>query len=166
MNKQKLIAIVASDENDGIGIHGELPWRLPADLKNFKSITMGHPLIMGRKTFDSLGKPLTGRTNIVISSNICSIQGVKVCATPSAALQEAANSLGGDKAFLIGGGEIYRALWSQVDQVFLTRVETIVNADTFFPGVNLDNWRREECVAYKEDSRHLFSYRFEKWTRI
>ena len=166
MNEQKVIAIVASDENDGIGVKGGLPWRLPADLKNFKAITMGHPLIMGRKTFDSLSKPLPGRTNIVISSKKHPIEGVKVCASPDAALEEAARSIGGEKVFVIGGGEIYSTLWDKINAVFLTRVETIVSADTFFPGINVELWRREECVSYKADSNHEFSYRFEKWLRV
>ena len=163
---QKIIAIVAADESNGIGKDGDLPWRLPNDLKHFKKLTMGHPIVMGRKTYESLSGPLSGRTNIVLSSNIKDNQKILCCKTPQDAITKAFCSVGGEKTFLIGGGQLYTFLWDFVDEIYLTRVETTVNADIYFPGINKKYWNCDSCVRFERDSKHLFSYRFEKWIRV
>lgn len=132
----RLSLIVAASENHVIGIKNRLPWHLPNDLQYFRSRTMGKPIIMGRKTFDSLKRPLPGRTNIVITRNPeWHHEGVKVVHSIEEAIKvaEAITFLdGADEAMIIGGETLYTACLDQVDQIYLTRVEHIVEGDAFF----------------------------------
>lgn len=129
--------IVALAKNRGIGLHGALPWHVPEDLKRFKALTMGHALIMGRKTHESIGKALPGRRNIVVTRGHQTFPGCEVVASLGSALQ-----LVSDDAlpFIIGGAQLYADALPQVTHLFLTRLDQEVNADTFFPELVESEW--------------------------
>lgn len=122
-------AIAAMAANRTIGRDGALPWRLPEDMKFFRSVTTGHPIVMGRKTWESLGRPLPGRRNIVLSRTMAPVEGAEVINSP-----EALEALGleGD-VFVIGGAEIYRLLMPLCQAVYLTVLQSAAEGDTFFP---------------------------------
>jgi len=142
--------VVAIAENGIIGRAGALPWHLPADLKWFKSVTMGKPIIMGRKTYDSIGRPLPGRTNIVITRNAdWRAEGVVVAPSLDAALA-AAEGGGADEAMIIGGAQIYGRAIGEVDRIYLTEVHTKVAGDTWFPHLNHEDW--SEGFRERQDS--------------
>lgn len=128
----EIAIIVAMDLNQGIGLNGDMPWRLSADLKRFKAITMGYPVIMGRRTFESLPKgALPGRTNIVISSNpLFKAENSIVVASPEAAL-EVCHDAG--KVFVIGGGQLYRHFLVVANVLYITKIHHVYPADTHFP---------------------------------
>lgn len=131
--KPRISAIAAIGENRELGKSNQLIWHLPDDLQRLKKITNGHPLIMGRKTHESIGRPLPGRTNIVISQTVSEINGCVVCSSAEAALAHAV-ALDGEEVFIFGGGQIYRALWDQITRLYLTVVHASdTAADTFFP---------------------------------
>lgn len=138
--------VVAASRNGVIGAGGKLPWRLPADLKRFKEITLGHPIIMGRKTFESIGKPLPGRTNIVITRQ----KGFQACgATVAHSLEEALQICEGqEETFVIGGAEIYKEALPQAARIYLTRIDQDFEGDT---RLDLD------LSAWEETSREDFS---------
>jgi len=150
-----LVAAVA--ENGVIGAEGGLPWRLPGDLKRFKALTMGRPLIMGRRTFDSIGRALPGRRNIVITRNPdWRAPGVETAASLQAALSEC----GGDgEAMVIGGAEIFAAAMPLADRIELTRVHARPAGDTYFPELDEADWAevaREDIPAEGERPGHAF----------
>jgi dihydrofolate reductase len=132
--------VVAVSRNGVIGREGGLPWHISSDLKRFKEITMGKPVIMGRKTWDSLPrKPLPGRRNIVITRQPdFAAEGAEVVATPEAALGLCA---GAPEVAVIGGGEVYRLFWPMVDRLYLTEVDLEVEGDTHFPDLDPAQWR-------------------------
>lgn len=133
--------IVAMAENRVIGKDNDLPWRLSGDLKRFKAITMGKPIIMGRKTYDSIGRPLPGRTNIVITRNAdWQAEGCKVAQNLEDAFSLAASE-GAAEAMIIGGAEIYKQALPLVDRLELTLVRARVEGDAFFPEVDSANWK-------------------------
>ena len=156
--------IVATDERGAIGRDGRLPWHLPDDLRRFKALTMGKPIVMGRKTWDSIGRPLPGRHNIVVSRRRdLEIPG----ATMAASLDEALAAAGDvPEICVVGGAEIYRLALPRTDVIHLTRVHTVVDADTFFPALEPTQWAvaaREERSA---DDRNLHSCSFEELRRM
>lgn len=156
----KLSIIVAAAENDVIGRDNQLIWRLPNDLKHFKALTTGHTVIMGRKTYESLGRPLPNRTHIIITRNPDYRQ--EGC-TVVHSLDEAislARAAGETEAFIIGGGEIYRQAWNKADTLYLTRVHTQVEGDTSIPSVAGDHWVEAEVVACKADEKNQYDYSF------
>jgi dihydrofolate reductase len=131
--------IAALAKNRVIGARGTLPWRLPEDLKRFKALTMGHPIIMGRKTFESIGRPLPGRQNIVVTRNAgFAAAGCTVVKSPEAAL---AACDGAEEAFIIGGAELYRAFLDTADRMLLTEIEQAVAGDAYFPEFDSSQWR-------------------------
>ena len=162
--------IVAVSTNNVIGAGGGMPWTLPSDLKNFRRLTMGKPIIMGRKTHESIGRPLDGRTNIVVTRNPdFASDGVIVCASLDDAFEQGhatATSEGVDEICIIGGGEIYRAALDRVNRVYLTRVHRVVEGDTVFPILDPEAWletggdpRRKEAGDSVETSFHVFERR-------
>jgi len=156
--------IVATDERGAIGHEGQLPWRLPEDLKRFKAITLGKPVIMGRKTWDSIGRPLPGRLNIVVTRQ----PGLELAgATVVGSLDEALAAAGdAPEACVIGGAEIYRLALPLADTLHLTRVHATVAADTYFPVLDPQQWvevAREERAA---DERHAHAYAFVELRRV
>lgn len=140
----RLSHIVAAAANGAIGIEGKLPWHLPADFRFFKAKTMGRAMIMGRKTFASIGKPLPGRLSIVVSRDPAyAPEGAVVVSSIDQAIAEAKARAAewGDEAFIIGGGEIYRQTMDLVDTIYLTRVHQDVAGDAFYPEINLARFR-------------------------
>lgn len=138
---QRVTAIVAMDRHGLIGDGNNLPWKLSSDLQRFKRTTMGHMLVMGRKTFDSIGKPLPGRRTIVLSRNRgLSIEGVQVAHDWNSVLECAGNET---HLFVVGGAEIYKLLLPYCDDVLVTRVMTQAKGDVFFPEWDSWNWHCE-----------------------
>lgn len=134
--------IVAYSTNRVIGHDNALPWRLKGDLAHFKRTTMGRPIIMGRNTWESLGRPLPGRTNVVISRNPAfQAQGASVCGSLDAAIEQCTNS---DAVFVIGGAQIYQLALPAVDEIIATEVHTTVAGDAFFPPLPTDQWVETE----------------------
>ena len=162
-----LSLIVAADENNAIGVNNTLPWHLPEDLKFFKRTTLGKPVIMGRKTYESLGKPLPGRTNIVLSrGNMELPEGVVLCRTLETAIAHA-EALNAEEAMVLGGGEIFRQAASLVDRMYITRVHTrIEGADTFFPAVDHTHWTLKFQEEHKADEKNRYDYTFETYERV
>ena len=162
--------IVAMDEQRGIGQAGALPWHLPADLKRFKSLTTGHHLIMGRKTFDSIGRVLPQRTSIIITRNLTYDPGLPP--TPllkiTHSLQQAislAQASGDSEVFIIGGGEIFIQALSLADRIYLTRVETRLPCDTFFPELDPQTWQIVQDIHMPADDRNPYSTTFQVLNR-
>jgi dihydrofolate reductase len=156
----KISLIVAADENNGIGLNGQLPWRLPDDLKRFRQLTLGHHLFMGRKTYESIGKPLPGRTTIVITRQTdYQPEGVFLAHSIEAAFELARNH-GENEVFCCGGGEIYRQMLPVADCVYLTRVLTRLNADVHFPSMGEAEWTVVEKTFHPADEKHVFPFIF------
>jgi dihydrofolate reductase len=159
-----LALIVAASENHVIGKNNQLPWYLPGDLKYFKAITMAKPVIMGRKTFESIGKPLPGRDNIVITRNAdYQADGIKVVASleEAIALAESITLInGGEEIMIIGGAQIYNQALAMADRVYLTRVHRHVEGDAFFPELAADEWQEvaREDITAEEPNPFDFSY--------
>lgn len=138
-----LSLVVAASTNNVIGLKGDMPWGrgLKDDLRRFKALTMGHPILMGRKTWDSIGKPLPGRTSIVISRSALALpEGVLGAASLEQALSLAKAAPGGEEAMLIGGGQLYAAALALVDRLYLTRVLKNFEGDTYFPALDPADW--------------------------
>lgn len=134
-----IAAIAAVSENGVIGREGKLPWHIPADLKHFKKITMGKPIIMGRKTFESIGKPLPGRTNIIVSRTLP--DAAPDLESAIARAKEIAERDGVDEIMIIGGGEIFRQALPVTERVYLTIIEDDIEGDAFFPDLDDRDWR-------------------------
>lgn len=161
--KISMIAAMAADRV--IGENGTLPWRLPADLAHFKAMTMGKPILMGRKTFESLSKPLPGRRNLVVTRDPKWIapHGVEVFRSIDEALQAAAEA---DEVMVIGGGELYKAMLPFADRLYLTRINLEIFGDTHFPEWDDGSWQRVAVVENTPDERNLYHYHFERWDRV
>lgn len=136
----KISIVVAIAQNGAIGIENRLPWRLSSDLKNFKKLTSGHAILMGRKTYESIGKPLPKRRNLIISRDPAyTAEGCEVFQSIEAAI-EAAQAQGETEVFVIGGAQIYRQILPKADKMYLTKVKAEVKGDAFFEIGNLDQW--------------------------
>ena len=161
-----LISLIAAlDRRRGIGKDNQLPWRLPADLKHFRELTTGHHIITGRKTFESIGKPLPGRTTIIITRNQdYSAEGCFITHSLADALT-LARTRGEQEAFIIGGAEIYAQALPQADRLYLTLVEAEVEADAFFPAWNESEWRVTETSEYGANEKNSFRFTFQTWIR-
>lgn len=158
--------LVAMDEKRGIGKDGKLPWRLSSDLKRFRELTMGHHIIVGRKTFESIGKPLPGRRTIVVTRNAeLQPEGCQVAASMEAAI-ETARMNGETEAFVIGGADIYAQALDSADRVYLTQVHAVVDADTFFPELNADQWTENDADHYPADDKNQHAFTFRILERI
>jgi dihydrofolate reductase len=157
--------IVAMSSNGVIGRDGDLPWHLPADLRHFKKTTMGHHLIIGRATWDEVGKPLPGRTMVVVTRNReFSAEGVLVAHSVDEALALVGND---EEPFIGGGAEIYRqALEAGIpDRLYITRVHAHVEGDTIFPPIDLDGWLLADRVDHPADEKNDHPYTFERYDR-
>lgn len=161
--------IVAVAQNRVIGRNNKLPWYLPNDLKYFKQTTMGKPILMGRKTFESIGKPLPGRTNIVITRNQdWQADGVKVVHSLEDAYDLAASIAeidGSDELMIIGGDQIYQSALDQVDRIYLTKVHAEVEGDAFFPEVNWDVWKEVAREDFEAEGPNPYPYSFVVYDR-
>lgn len=151
-------AVVAAAHNNVIGKNNELPWRLPADLRRFKELTLGHAVIMGRKTLESIGRPLPERQNIVVTHDPALVEMVGVLAVASfdAALQAAQ----GDEVFVIGGAQIYREAMPRLDRIYMTEVDADIEGDTFFPELKPGDWREVSRERHTADDRNQYDYAF------
>ncbi|MFN3234477.1 MAG: type 3 dihydrofolate reductase [Gammaproteobacteria bacterium] len=152
-----LNAIVAMSQNRVIGINNQLPWHLPADLAHFKKTTLGHAILMGRKTFDSIGKPLPNRTNIVLSRDqSLSLPGCQVVHSLEQALEQTTdNSL-----FLIGGATLYQQFLPKISRLYLTIIHKEFEGDAFFPELNLNEWQEVHAEHHQADDKNPYDYSF------
>lgn len=166
MSKAELHIIVAIADNGAIGLKGDMPWgrNLPADLRHFKETTMGYPIVMGRKTFESLPKgALPGRQNIIVTRNR---DYSATDATIVHSLEEALEVAEGERLFLIGGGELYR---QGMDLAYVLHITLVHHewhdADTFFPELDIDIWECTSIEEHEADERNLYPYSFTTWRR-
>ncbi|MDE6291493.1 MAG: dihydrofolate reductase [Muribaculaceae bacterium] len=162
-SKKKLAMIAAVGPNLELGSQGDLVWHISADLKNFKNLTMGHPVIMGRKTWESLPKrPLPGRLNIVVSHSLWNLEGSVCVQSPEEALEA---SLEEEMPFVMGGAQIYETFLPMADELYITRVDSMPEKkiDCWFPEYRCE-WKLEEASDWETDPKGV-RYRFEKWVR-
>lgn len=159
-----LSIIVAVADNGVIGSANQLPWRLPDDMKRFKALSMGKPILMGRKTFDSIGKPLPGRLSIVISRQPgLEIPGCRVVSSVDAAIAAAQPA---PEIVIIGGAEIYRQALSRVQTIHLTRVHAVIEGDVMFPKLAEQEWREVAKEYHPADERHAHAFTFSTLERV
>ncbi len=158
LGRCRLSLIVAVAENGTIGRDGALPWHLPDDLRRFKAVTLGHPIIMGRRTYDSIGRPLPGRRSIVLSRDPdYRVDGVEVAGSLDAALRAAADQ---DEVFVIGGAALFDAALPIADRIYLTRVHATVEGDVGFPQLDAKRWRLISDEPHAADAEHRFAFSF------
>jgi len=159
------ISIIVAMANDRvIGLDNQMPWHLSADLKRFKRITMGSPILMGRKTFESIGRPLPGRTNIIVSRNPNYKQeGCLIAHSIDEAIKNGCQMA--DEVFVIGGSELYKAVLGKTKTIYLTFIKKDFKGDTFFPEINPDEWRELERTNVVDDLSAGFDYSFIKLVR-
>ncbi|KAA6330445.1 Dihydrofolate reductase [termite gut metagenome] len=154
----KLSIIVAASENNVIGRDNQLIRHLPNDLKHFKKLTTGNAVIMGRKTYESLGKPLPNRKNIILTRQPnYSVEGCTVVHSEEEALREAASS---NEVFIIGGGELYHSFWHRASTLYLTRIHTSADGDTYIPPIHPDIWIEESREFHWADEKNGYNYSF------
>ncbi len=158
--------VVAAASNNAIGKDGKLPWHLPNDMKHFKNVTWGMPVLMGRKTFESLGKVLAGRKNIVITHQ----PGWKADGTITVKnIDDAlfvAKETDAKEIMVIGGGEIFKAFFDKARRIYLTRVEAQPEADTYFPHIDPQHWWLVSQKNHEADEKNAYNYSFQVWERI
>ncbi|RYY50511.1 MAG: dihydrofolate reductase [Chitinophagaceae bacterium] len=157
--------VVAAAENNAIGKNNQLLWHLPNDLRFFKNNTWGGVVVMGRKTFESVNKPLPGRLNIVITSNKeWKADGVMVAHNLESAIMLAQQE-NFKSVSIIGGGAIYEQAMPLADVIFMTRVHASFDADTYFPTIDEQVWTLSDKADFSKDEKHAYAYSFEKWVR-
>jgi dihydrofolate reductase len=149
--------VVAIAKNNAIGKNNQLLWHLPADLKHFKQITSGGTIIMGRKTYESIGKPLPNRRNIIVTRQNIYIEGCEVVNSIGNALNVCK---GDEEVFIIGGAEIYKQAMGITDRIYLTEVHHTFDADTFFPEINTKEWKETERTDYQPDEKNQYPYSY------
>jgi dihydrofolate reductase len=158
--------VVAVADNGVIGHAGKLPWHLPDDLKHFKAITMGKPVLMGRRTFQSIGRPLPGRRNLVLSrlgsASIGSMAGIEQVHSLEEALERASEAV---QLCVIGGAEIYALTLRAANCIYLTQVHAAVEGDTYFPLAQLQGWREAERIEHAADAKHAYAMSFVRLER-
>ena len=151
--------VVATAENGVIGRDNQLLWHLPEDLKHFKRLTRGHPVVMGRRTYDSIGRPLPNRTNLVVTRQPdWQAEGCEVVHSVPAALERAAQL--DEQVFVIGGAEIYRQALPAADVIYLTEVHHAFEGDVVFPELSPAEWREETRERHEPDERHAYAFSF------
>ncbi len=154
----QLAIIVAMGKNRVIGVNNQLPWHLPADLKHFKQLTSGHPVLMGRKTYQSIGKPLPNRSNIVISRQTdFAAPSCLLAASLAEAIKLAEPA---DQCFIIGGASLYSEASPLADVIYLTEVDIEIAGDTYFPALNNNDWQEVERVSHQRDEKNQYDYAF------
>ena len=158
--------IVATSTNNTIGKDNQLLWHLPNDLKFFKNTTWGMPVIMGRKTFEAVNKPLPGRFNIVITRQADWKAGGTISATDLNDALQKAKETNCNEIFVIGGGEIYKQSIEIADKIYITRVHATLDGDTFFPAIDETEWQLTANQDFGVDEKHKYAYSFQTWIRI
>jgi dihydrofolate reductase len=163
----RLSILVAVAENGVIGRNGQLPWRLSDDLRRFKQLTMGHTIIMGRRTWESIGRALPGRRTVVVSRSPdfrTNVDGVETAGGLDQALAMA-QAAGDEEVFIIGGAELYRESLGRANRLYLTRVSVDIEGDTFFPDIEWNNWQLVESEDHDANENNEYGYRFETYDR-
>lgn len=166
-----LSLIAAASKNSVIGVDGKLPWSLPDDLRHFRDLTRNHTVIMGRKTFESIGRPLSHRKNIVITrQKNFKAQGCDIVSSLDEAIDEVVNSqqstVNGHELFIIGGADIYRQAIDRADRIYLTRVHATIDGDAFFPEIDLKKWKEISREEHAKDERHAHAFAFITYDRL
>lgn len=157
--------LVAASENNVIGKGNAIPWKLPADMRYFKKLTTGNVVIMGRKTFDSIGKPLSDRANVIITrKSDMRVAGAYVSHSLRDALEKGKES--GREVFIIGGEEIYRQALPYADRIYLTRIHAYIDGDAYFPALDKKEWVLLSSESKMPDTQHKFAFDFEVYQRI
>lgn len=157
--------VVAAANNNAIGKNNQLLWHLPNDMKYFKNVTWGMPVVMGRKTFESLGKPLAGRKNIVLTKQAgWKNDGVVAVKSFDDALF-LVREMDVKEVMVIGGGEIYRSVFDKANRIHMTRVDAEFEADTFFPAIDPEVWHLVSQKNHEADEKHKYNYSFQVWER-
>ncbi len=157
--------VVAAAENNAIGKNNQLLWHLPNDLKFFKNITWGMVVVMGRRTYESVNKPLPGRVNIVITRQAdWKAEGTITAADIKDALKKA-EATNCKEILVIGGGEIYKQAMPVADKIYITRVHATLEGDTFFPEINEAEWKLTSNDDFEKDEKHQYSYSFQTWEK-
>lgn len=161
---ENLKIVVAMDRGRAIGRNNTLPWHLPKDLKHFKALTTGHTVIMGRRTFESIGRPLPNRHNIVLTrSRRFAAEGCEVCHSFRELLKREASG----QAFVIGGAALYRSALPHAQQLWVTHVHAeLTDADVFFPAYDEEQWQEQTRVSYAQDNRHEFAFDIVRYDRL
>ena len=159
-----LTRIAAASENNALGKDNQLLWHLPEDFKRFKTLTSGHYIVMGRKTFESFPKPLPNRTHIIITRQN-DYQAPDGCIVVSSLEKAMALCPANEEAFVIGGGEIYQQAINIVDKIDVTRVHTTIDADTFFPEIDTNIWKLVFEEFHPKDEKHAFDFTFLTYVR-
>ncbi|RUM08376.1 dihydrofolate reductase [Rhizobium chutanense] len=161
--------VVAVARNGVIGRDGDMPWRLSSDLKRFKALTLGKPVVMGRKTYDSIGKPLPGRPNVVISRQATighpDVQMAHSLAEAMTAAERLARETGVDEICIIGGGQVYTQAVDLADRMCITHVEADLDGDASFPAIDPDIWRAGETIAVPAGEKDTYPTRFVVYER-
>ena len=159
----EIAIIVAMAQNRTIGINNTLPWRIPEDLKHFKALTMGHHMIMGRKTFDSIGKPLPGRTTVVVTrERELKIGGCVMAHSLEEAIAACAND---EKIFVVGGADIYAQALPLADMLYITEIQQAVEGDAHFPEFNRDEWQEMSREIRQQETPQALEYHFVTFRR-
>lgn len=160
-----LSIIVAASENNVIGINNHLPWHLPVDMKYFKDMTMGKPIVMGRKSFEELGRVLPGRPNIMITRQTdYTAEGLYIVPSLEAGIEKA-KTFGTEEIFITGGGEIFKMALPIIDRLYLTRVHAEVSGDTYFPEFDPRGWKLVKNERHEKDEKHAYALTFQVWER-
>ena len=150
--------IAAMDKNRVIGKGGKLPWNLPADMKYFKDKTLGKPIIMGRKTYESLGKPLPNRTNIIVTHDQdCKAEGCIVVHSVDGALKAAENA---EEVMVIGGSQIYKEFLPKANKLYLTIIDAEIEGDIYFPEYKIEEWKETSYEEHERDAENQYDYTF------
>jgi dihydrofolate reductase len=166
VSSAELVLIAAVAANGAIGIDGGLPWHLPADLRRFRRLTTGHPVVMGRRTYESIGRPLPGRTNLVVSRDPAfDAPGCEVTPCLSDAVTMAAFSPGGHLVFVIGGGAVYETAIAVADRLELTHVAVEVQGDVWFPEFDRGRWHVSGRESHEPDAEHAVGFEFVTYLR-
>lgn len=163
VDRRFVTVVAAVAKNRAIGLRGEMPWHLPDELRHFKRITLGKPVLMGRKTFEAIGRPLPGRQNLVISRH--SEYRAEGVATANS-LEEAMALAAPGEVMVIGGGELYRLALPIAGRMFLTVVDCEPEADTWFPRWREGDWELVGSVPHAVDERHDWSFQMQEWLRV
>jgi len=163
--KSKIIIIVAKGKQNQIGLNNAMPWHLSDDLKNFKKLTSWHPIIMGRKTFESIGKALPNRLNIVITSKPERLSAYNICAVSNLEQAIKTAQLTAKDIFIIGGASVYRQSLDMADKLIITKVDYEGEADTFFPEIDCRQWQAIDKKVYKKNENNNFDFEIVTYVR-
>ena len=164
----KISHVVALSNNNVIGVDNNLPWNLKSDLAHFKSYTSNKIIIMGRKTFESIGRPLPNRTNYVVSTTINDIEGVKIFSSTNEAVKEAykeCSLMQKNEIVIIGGGYLFRETLNDINKLVLTRVDCDINGDIYYPEIDLSNWKLINTESFIKDKDNDYDFKVEVYER-